>query len=136
MIIYIILGVIFILLMITTGIIWYVSWDDSLKAKMASACLIYLVAVFTFYLIDYHALRKNVEVTEIVGTISDKETIKKKKGSTQYILYVNYESDTDKNQVYNKEYKKWSVGEKIEGQKIYFTSGITNINSYEYVWMF
>ena len=138
MIIYVILVVL--LIVTTMGAIMTCNSDhEKLHTVLVVACFVSFYGLLIFAGLDYY-YRKNVEAVNVVATIEDKHErrIKTSKNTwtTKYSLYMTYEGEEDQKEVDKKIYDKWEIGQEIQGQKIYYTTGITNINTYEYVWAF
>ena len=139
MIIYVILIV---LLIVTTmgAIVTCNSDHEKLHSVLEVACIVSFFGLLIFSGLDHYAFRKNVEAVDVVATITDKRErrVKKSKNvwATKYSLYMTYEGEENQKEVDKKIYDKWEIGQEIQGQKIYYTTGFTNINTYEYVWAF
>ena len=139
MIIYVIL--IALVLVTTVGsIVTYDRNCEKLNAVLTVACIVSFFGTIVFTGLDHYAFRKNVEAVDVVATITDKRerTVKKSKNVwvTEYSLYMTYEGEEDQKDVERNIYDKWEIGQQIEGQKVYYTTGFTNINTYEFVWAF
>lgn len=136
MIIYVIL--IALVLVTTVGSIVTCN-HEKLHAVLVVACFVSFFGLFIFAGLD-HYYRKNVEAVNVVATITDKHerTVKTSKNTwtTEYSLYMTCEGEEDQKVVDKNIYDKWEIGQEIQGQKVYYTTGITNINTYEYVWAF
>lgn len=137
MIIYVILIVL--LIVTVMGAIVTCNDHEKLHTVLVAACFVSFYGLFIFAGLDYY-YRKNVEAVNVVATIEDKHErrVKTSKNSwtTKYDLYMTYEGEEDQKEVDKKIYDKWEIGQEIQGQKIYYTTGFTNINTYEYVWAF
>ena len=139
MIIYVIL----IALVLVTAVGSIVTFDrghDKLNAVLTVACIVSFFGTVIFTGLDHYAFRKNVEAVNVVATITDKHerTVKtsKRTWTTEYSLYMTCEGEEDQKVVEKNIYDKWEIGQEIQGQKVHYTTGITNINTYEYVWAF
>lgn len=139
MIIYVILVVLFIVAAIG-AIVTCNSDHEKLHTVLEVTCIASFFGLLIFTGLDHYAFRKNVEAVNVVATIEDKRkrTVQTSKNTwtTKYNLYVSYDGETDQKEVDKKIYNKWEIGQEIQGQKIYYTTGITNINTYEFVWAF
>ena len=139
MIIYVILVA---LVLVTTvgAIVTYNSDHEKLNVVLTVACIVSFTGLIVFNGLDYGIYRKNVEAVNVVGTIEDKYTTTRKTSKstweTVYWLDVECNGEKDQKEVDWQIYDRWEIGQKIEGQKIYYTTGFTNINTYEYVWAF
>lgn len=139
MIIYVIL----IALVVVTAVGAIVTYDrncETLNAVLTVACIVSFFGTIIFTGLDHYTFRKNVEAIDVVATITDKHerTVKTSKYSwtTEYSLYMTCEEEEDQKVVEKNIYDKWEIGQEIQGQKVHYTTGITNINTYEYVWAF
>jgi hypothetical protein len=137
MIIYVIL--VGLLVVTTFGAIVTCNDHGKLHTALVVACFVSFYGLFIFAGQD-HYYRKNVEAVNVVATIEDKHERRAKTSkntwATKYSLYISYDGETDQKEVDKKIYDKWEVGQEVQGQKIYYTTGFTNINTYEYVWAF
>lgn len=139
MIIYVILVA---LVLVTTvgAIVTYNSDYEKLNVVLTVACIVSFTGLIVFNGLDYGTYRKNVEAVNVVGTIEDKYTTTRKTSKntwkTVYWLDVECNGEKDQKEVDWQVYDKWENGQEIEGQKVYYTTGFTNINTYEYVWAF
>ena len=138
MIIYIIL-VALVIVTIVGSIVTYNNHEE-LNAVLTVACIMSFIGLIIFTGLDHYAFRKNVEAVDVVGTIEDKYTTTRKTSKntwkTVYWLDIEYNEEEKQEEVDKETYNEWEIGQEIQGQKIYYTTGITNINTYEYVWAF
>ncbi len=139
MIIYVIL--IALVIVTTVGsIVTYNSDHEKLNVVLTVACIVSFFGLVIFTGLDHYAFRKNVEAVNVVATIEDKYTTTRKTSKstwkTVYWLNMDCNGEEDQKEVDWETYDRWEVGQQIEGQKVYYTTGITNINTYEYVWAF
>lgn len=98
-------------------------------------------ALVVFYGFDFLLLRKNVEkkpFTAYVVTKNDHTYYNKKRHETEHTYYITVSRDGDRDtvKVSGWVYHEYSKNDEITGNYVYFTSGITGINSidYEYNW--
>lgn len=139
MIIYIIL--IALVIVTTVGsIVTYNRDCEKLNAVLTVACIVSFFGLVIFTGLDNYIFRKNVEAVNVVATIEDKYTTTRKTSQrtweTVYWLNMDCNGEKDQKEVDWQIYDKWEIGQEIQGQKIYYTTGFTNINTYEYVWAF
>jgi hypothetical protein len=139
MIIYVIL-VALVVVTVVGAIVTYNSYHEELNAVLTVACIVSFTGLIVFNGLDYGTYRKNVEAVNVVGTIEDKYTTTRETSEntwkTVYWLDVECDGEEKQEEVSWEIYDKWEAGQQIEGQKVYYTTGFTNINTYEYVWAF
>jgi len=139
MIIYVILVA---LVIVTTvgAIVTYNSDYEKLNVVLTVACIVSFFGLVIFTGLDHYTFRKNVEAVNVVATIEDKYTTTRKTSKntweTAYWLNMDCNGEEDQKEADWQIYDRWEVGQESNGQKVYYTTGLTNINTYEYVWAF
>lgn len=97
--------------------------------------LIILVGLVFFSSVD-DGLRKNAEKIPMTATVTDtyaKVNSNGKSSSISYFIYVKFEDGhEERKKVSYRDFKQYSEGETVDGYKVYYTTGITNINTYAY----
>ena len=106
--------------------------DADLPKAIAVVVLMatFLIATI-FYIVDFKVTRTGEEGVPVVATLVDKET-RKRKGGASYYFYITCEGDATKQNVSASTYSKYKTGDRIEGEIVYFTTGITKMYKYEY----
>lgn len=139
MIIYVIL-IALVIVAAVGSIMTYNSDYEKLNVVLTVACIVSFLGLVIFTGLDHYTFRKNVEAVDVVATVEDKYTTTRKTSKrtweTVYWLNMDCNGEEDQKEVNWEIYDKWEAGQQIEGQKIYYTTGFTNINTYEYVWAF
>lgn len=139
MIIYVIL-VVLVIVTIVGAVVTHNSDHEKLNVVLTVAYIVSFTGLTIFSGLDHNTFRKNVEAVNVVGTIEDKYMTTRKTSKTTwkivYWLDVEYDGEEKQEEVDWEIYDEWEIGQEIEGQKVYYTTGFTNINTYEYVWAF
>lgn len=100
-----------------------------------------IIALVAFYGFDFLILRKNVEKKPFTAYVVSKNIhshYDTNRHITEHTYYITVSRDGDRDtiRVNRRVYDEYSKNDEIDGNYIYFTSGITEIPSidYEYNW--
>ena len=135
MIIYIILAVVFVVLLVLS----FLEYSNIIDTRgiATGAFLFVLIGGFSFIMIDNTATRKNVETIPMSATVDKTYYSVHKHGNSYkkdyYIVYTFEDGKKITDNVGYTRYKEYREGDALNGAKVYYTTGITNINTYSYV---
>lgn len=135
MIVYIVLAVVLVVLFVLA----IMEYSDTINTNgiVSGIFLFFLFGSFVFMTIDNTAIRKNVETVPMTATVEDTYSALHRYGKNSYrtdyyIVYTFEDGERVTDSVGYSLYKDHKKGDTLDGAKVYYTTGITGINTYAY----
>lgn len=133
MIVYIII----ISVLVVFTVLAYLEYIDKIDTNgaVSTIWLVVLVGFVIFIAVD-DGMRKNAETIPMTATVTDTYARVDSNGKSShmaYFIYVKFEDGHEESKkVSYTDFKKYAEGDTVDGCKVYYTTGITNINTYAY----